>query len=73
MIKKKYIKKAYIETAYCDKCGAEMHHTNIVLTTFPVKYPYACSNPACDGSQFFYEDNRPGVIRYEFVEEEADV
>ena len=35
MLKKKYIKRAYVEIPYCDKCGAEMRHTGIVLDTYP--------------------------------------
>lgn len=73
MIKKKYIKRAYIEEAYCDKCGAIMRHTGIVLTSYPAQYPFECSNPECDGTANFWEYNVPGAIKYEFEEDEEDV
>ena len=58
MLKKKYVKRAYIEEVYCDKCGAIMRHTGVVLTSYPCKYPFECTNPKCDGYVFFYEDER---------------
>ena len=69
MLKKRYIKQAYIEEAYCDKCGAIMCHTGIVLTSYPCQYPFKCTNPDCDGHTTFYKDEVPGVLRYEFEEE----
>lgn len=72
MIKKKYVKRAYIEEAYCDKCGAPMRQTGIVLASYPAQYPFECTNEDCDGRQTFWEENVPGVLRYEF-EEDADV
>lgn len=73
MLKRRYIKRAYIEIPYCDKCGAEMRHTGMVLTSYPAQYPYACTNPDCDGHATFWDNERPGVLKYEFEEEEEDV
>ena len=73
MKRRKYIKNIYIEEAVCDKCGAEMHHTGIVLTSYPAQYPYECSNPDCDGRVVFMEDERPGRLMYEFEEEYTNV
>lgn len=73
MLKRRYIKRAYIEIPYCDKCGAEMRHTGMVLTSYPAQYPYACTNPDCDGHTTFWDNERPGVLKYEFEEEEEDV
>lgn len=73
MLKRRYIKRAYIEIPYCDKCGAEMRHTGMVLTSYPAQYPYACTNPDCDGYTTFWDNERPGVLKYEFEEEEEDV
>ena len=73
MLKRKYVKRAYIEQAYCDKCGASMRHTGIVLTSYPAQYPFECSNPECDGQTTFWENEVPGVLKYEFEEEEEDV
>lgn len=73
MLKRKYVKRAYIEQAYCDKCGAPMRHTGIVLTSHPAQYPFECSNPECDGQTTFWENEVPGVLKYEFEEEEEDV
>ena len=73
MLKKKYIKRAYVEEAYCDKCGAIMRHNGVVLTSYPCKHPFECTNPKCDGYVFFYEDEVPGVLRYEFEEDEEHV
>ena len=70
MLKKKYVKRAYVEEAYCDKCGAIMRHTGMVLTLYPCKYPFACTNPECDGYTTFCEEEFPGVLRYELEEEE---
>lgn len=71
-LKKKYIKRAYIEEAICDKCGAPMCHTGMVLTSYPAQYPFKCTNKECDGQETFYDYEVPGQIRYEF-EEEDDV
>ncbi len=71
MLKKKYIKRAYIQEAYCDKCGAIMRHTGLVLTSYPAQYPYECSNPECDGQATFLEGERPGRLIYEYEEEES--
>ena len=71
-LKKKYIKRAYIEEAICDKCGAPMRHTGMVLTSYPAQYPFKCTNKECDGQETFYDYEAPGQIRYEF-EEEDDV
>ena len=73
MLKKKYVKRAYIEEAYCDKCGAIMHHTGMVLTTYPCQYSFKCTNPECDGYATFYQHEVPGVLRYEFEEGEENV
>lgn len=73
MKRRKYIKRIYIEEAICDKCGAEMYHTGIVLTSYPAQYPYKCSNPNCDGCITYMEYERPGQLMYEFEEEYEDV
>ena len=73
MLKRKYVKRAYIEQAYCDKCGAPMRHTGIVLTSYPAQYPFECSNPECDERMIFWENEVPGVLKYEFEEEEENV
>ena len=73
MLKKKYVKRAYIEEAYCDKCGAITRHTGVVLTSYPAQYPFECINKDCDGYITFYEDEFPGVLRYEFEEDEENV
>jgi hypothetical protein len=73
MLKRRYVKRAYIEEVYCDKCGAPMHHTGMVLTSYPAQYPFECSNPDCDGRTTFWEGKVPGVLKYEFEEEEEDV
>lgn len=72
MLKKKYVKRAYIEEAYCDKCGAIMHHTGMVLTSCPAQYPFECTNKDCDGRQTFWEGEVPGVLKYEFEEAEDE-
>ena len=68
MIKKKYVKCIYFEEAYCDKCGAPMRRTNVVLDVFPAMYPYKCTNPNCDRVDIFSEDKLPG-LKYEFEED----
>lgn len=68
MIKRKYIKRAYIEEAYCDKCNTVMEFTGVVLTSYPQQYPYHC--PKCKQIQTFMGDTRPGIIKYEFYEED---
>ena len=73
MLKRRYVKRAYIEEVYCDKCGAPMYHTGMVLTSYPAQYPFECSNPDCDGRTTFWEGKVPGVLKYEFEEEEEDV
>ena len=72
MLKKKYIKRVYIEEAYCDKCGAIMRHTGVILNSYPAQYPFECTNKDCDGRQTFWEGEVPGVLKYEF-EEDNDV
>lgn len=66
MLKKRYIKRLYIEEAYCDKCGAIMRHTGTVLASYPAQYPFECTNKNCDGKQTFWDEEVPGVLRYEF-------
>lgn len=70
MIVKRKIIAAYMKQAVCDKCGAEMRHTGVVLTTYPAQHPYKCSNPDCDGHETFYDYELPGQIVYEFEEED---
>ena len=50
-----------------------MRHTGVVLTSFPAQYPFECSNPECDGRTTFWENEVPGVLKYEFEEEEENV
>ena len=50
-----------------------MRHTGMVLTSYPAQYPFECSNPECDGRTTFWENEVPGVLKYEFEEEEEDV
>ena len=73
MLKKKYIKRMYIEVAICDKCGAELRPMGMVLTSYPAQYPYACTNPDCDGHATFWDNERPGALKYAFEEEDEDV
>ena len=73
MLKKRYIKRAYIEEAICDKCGSLMEHNGIVLTTYPEKYSYCCTNPDCDGCISFFSYERPGIVRYEFEDDIEDL
>lgn len=70
MLKKRYIKRMYIEEAICDKCGSRMDHTGMVLSSWPAQYPYICSNPECDGRATFYSHNQPGILRYEYEDED---
>ena len=72
MLKKKYVKRAYIEEAYCDKYGAIMHHTGIVLASYPAQYLFECTNKDCDVLQTFWEREVPGVLKYEFKEAEEE-
>jgi hypothetical protein len=72
MLKKKYVKRIFVEEAYCDKCGALMRHTGMVLASYPCQYPFECTNPDCDGLQTFWEDEVPGVLRYEFEEDDNE-
>ena len=50
-----------------------MRHTGVVLTSYPAQYPFECTNKDCDGYITFYEDEVPGVLRYEFEEDEENV
>ncbi len=69
MLRKKYIKRMYIEEVYCDKCGSLMRPTGAVLMSWPEQYPYHCTNPECDGEEYFTGDTSPGRIKFEFEEE----
>lgn len=73
MLKRRYVKRAYVEEAYCDKCGSKMEHTGVVLTSYPAQYPYNCTNKDCDGHKTFWGDNRPGVLKFEYEEDEDNV
>lgn len=73
MFKKKYVKRLYIEVAICDKCGSEMEPAGYCLTSYPVKYPYVCSNPNCDGRQTLLQHELPGQLKWEYAEDEEDV
>ena len=68
-LKKKYIKQAYIEEAYCDKCGSILQPTGIALMSYPVQYPYQCTNPDCDFTQTINGDDRPGTLKYDYEED----
>lgn len=72
MLKKKYIKRMYIEIPICDKCGAVMRHTGIVLDSFPAQYPYVCTNTECDGHTTYYQHELPNQLKYEFEDDEND-
>jgi hypothetical protein len=52
-----------------------MRHTGMVLTSYPCQYSFKCTNPECDERTTitFYEDKVPGVLRYEFEEDEENV
>ena len=50
-----------------------MRHTGMVLTSYPAQYPYTCTNPDCDGHATFWSNDLPGVLKYEFEEEEENV
>jgi hypothetical protein len=70
MLKKRYIKRVYIEEAICDKCGSKMRFNGVVLTTYPAQFPYTCVNPDCGHVEIFYDDEKPGIIRYELEDED---
>ena len=72
MLKQRKVKAIYINVGICNKCGSELAPTGMCLTTWPAQYPYKCTNPDCDGQETFWEDNKPGHLRYEF-EEEMDI
>lgn len=63
MIKEKEV-KCVMKRLYCDKCGTEMRHTGLVLTTYPEQYPYEC--PQC-GHNVTVFDRYP---RIDYVEVE---
>lgn len=69
MLRRKYIKRMYIEEVYCDKCGSPMQPTGMVLMSWPEQFPYACTNPDCDGTATFFGSDRPGGLKFEFEEE----
>ena len=76
MLRKKYIKRAYIVEAVCDRCGAPLVSTGRAYLTDPMKYPYICSNRSncgCYDEIVFYEQDRPGQIKYEFEEDDENV
>lgn len=70
MIKRKYIKRMYVEEAYCDKCGAPLRATGMVLTSWPEQFPYECSNENCDFTTTFVGNERPGSLKFEFYEDD---
>ena len=72
-LKRKYIKQAYIEEAYCDKCGSILQPTGMALMSYPVQYPYQCSNPECDFTQTFIGDDKPGTLKFEYIEEPPEI
>ena len=37
--------RTFINRVYCDKCGAEMKASPVVLDSFPPQYQYVC--PEC--------------------------
>ena len=39
-----------VHELYCDYCHVPMEDTNIVITTYPVKYSYRC--PQCGASLY---------------------
>jgi uncharacterized Zn finger protein len=41
MIKKIEL-KTFQEDLYCESCGGQMFTTNIVLASYPAKYPHEC-------------------------------
>jgi hypothetical protein len=45
-----------------------MNHTGMVLTSWPEQYPYQC--PKCGWTEHYYGGERPGMIKYEFEDEE---
>ena len=76
MKRKKYIRNinnVYVEEIVCNKCGAVMHHTGMILTSYPAQYPYKCSNSKCDGYIVLKEDECPNGLIYEFEEERDNV
>lgn len=70
MLKKRYIKRVYIEEAICDKCGSKMRFNGVVLTTYPAQFPYTCVDPDCGHVETFYDNEKPGIIRYELEDED---
>lgn len=69
MLKKRYIKRIYIEEAICDKCGSLLEPTGAVLMSYPEQYPYRC--PECGQTEYYFGGERPGIIKYEFEEEDV--
>lgn len=65
MLNKRKITNMYMIEGICNKCGGKLVSTNVVLTSYPAKYPYKCENPNCDGYEVFEENDRPGKIIYE--------
>lgn len=72
-LKKKYIKRMYIEEVFCDKCGAPMVQSDMVLLSYPMQYPFHCTNSECNHTITFYQGEVPGTLKFEYEEEEADV
>ena len=73
MIKRRYMKNVFIEEAYCDKCGAMMLPGGVALDSFPPLYPFKCTNPLCNATATFTEENLPGQLKWEFEDEVVDV
>lgn len=70
MLKRRKIKTMYITEAICDKCGAELRPTGICYCTYPNQHEYICTNKECSEKYTFSENNLPGVLKYEFEEDE---
>ena len=47
-----------------------MRFNGVVLTTYPAQFPYTCVNPDCGHVETFYDDEKPGIIRYELEDED---
>ena len=41
--------------------------------SYPVQYPYQCSNPNCDFTQTFVGDDKPGTLKFEYIDEPPEI
>jgi transposase-like protein len=51
--------KVFEERLYCDKCGAEMEYSGLILCSDPLQYPYKC--PSCGWSTTTLDIKYPNI------------